>query len=145
MLQKTITVKEYAEQQGKTKEAIFYQIKKGKIQAQKNRDNEREIILEEQVEESPKIKSDFHELEAKIQLLTQELELKNQIIQDKKDIIESQKKTIEAEQRTSMALVKTCELLESKEKILLLENETIKKEKEELSQQSKKGFFQRLF
>jgi hypothetical protein len=136
MLQKTITVKEYAKEQGKTKEAIFYQIKKGKIKAQKNSNNEWEIILEEK--ESKKDENIQNlELENKIKLLNQELELKNQLLKSKETIISSQNQTIEAEQRTNIALVKTCELLKSNEKNLLLENNKIKNEK--------KGFFARLF
>jgi hypothetical protein len=136
MLQKTITVKEYAKEQGKTKEAIFYQIKKGKIKAQKNSNNEWEIILEEK--ENKKEKNiQNSELENKIKLLNQELELKDQLLKSKETIISSQNQTIEAEQRTNIALVKTCELLKSNEKNLLLENNKIKNEK--------KGFFARLF
>ena len=136
MLQKTITVKEYAKEQGKTKEAIFYQIKKGKIKAQKNSSNEWEIILEEKEDKKDEI-FQSSELENQIKLLNQELELKDQLLQSKETIIVSQNQTIEAEQRTNVALVKTCELLKSNEKNLLLENNKIKNEK--------KGFFARLF
>jgi len=136
MLQKTITVKEYAKEQGKTKEAIFYQIKKGKIKAQKNSSNEWEIILEEK-EDKKDENFQSSELENQIKLLNQELELKDQLLQSKETIIVSQNQTIEAEQRTNVALVKTCELLKSNEKNLLLENNKIKNEK--------KGFFARLF
>ena len=136
MLQKTITVKEYAKEQGKTKEAIFYQIKKGKIKAQKNSSNEWEIILEEKEDKKDEI-FQSSELENQIKLLNQELELKDQLLQSKETIIVSQNQTIEAEQRTNVALVKTCELLKSNEKNLLLENNKIKNEK--------KGFFARFF
>jgi len=136
MLQKTITVKEYAKEQGKTKEAIFYQIKKGKIKAQKNSSNEWEIILEEKEDKKDEI-FQSSELESQIKLLNQELELKDQLLQSKETIIVSQNQTIEAEQRTNVALVKTCELLKSNEKNLLLENNKIKNEK--------KGFFARFF
>lgn len=136
MLQKTITVKEYAKEQGKTKEAIFYQIKKGKIKAQKNSNNEWEIILEEKENKKDENIQNL-ELENQIKLLNQELELKDQLLKSKETIISSQNQTIEAEQRTNIALVKTCELLKSNEKNLLLENNKIKNEK--------KGFFARLF
>ena len=137
MPQKTITVKEYAKEQGKTKEAIFYQIKKGKIKAEKNSNNEWEIILDEKEEEQKENPQPTQELKSKIELLQQELKLKNQLLESKETIIRSQSQTIEAEQRTNVALVKTCELLKSNEKNLLLENEKIKSEK--------KGFFARLF
>jgi len=137
MPQKTITVKEYAKDQGKTKEAIFYQIKKGKIKAQKNSSNEWEIILEEKEEDKKKKPQVNQELESKIELLQQELKLKNQLLESKESIITSQNQTIEAEQRTNIALVKTCELLKSNEKNLLLENNKIKNEK--------KGFFAKIF
>lgn len=136
MPQKTITVKEYAKEQGKTKEAIFYQIKKGKIKAQKNSNNEWEIILEEK-ENKKDENIQNSELENQIKLLNQELELKDQLLKSKETIITSQNQTIEAEQRTNIALVKTCELLKTNEKNLLLENNKIKNEK--------KGFFARLF
>ena len=139
MLQKTITVKEYAKEQGKTKEAIFYQIKKGKIKAQKNSNNEWEIILEEKEDKKDENIQNL-ELENQIKLLNQELELKDQLLKSKETIISSQNQTIEAEQRTNIALVKTCELLKNNEKNLLLENEQIKE-----SQKAKKGFFSKFF
>jgi hypothetical protein len=53
-------------------------------------------------------------------------------------LIKSQSETIQEEQRTNISLIKTCEILELSKTTLLLENESIKKER-------KKGFFARLF
>lgn len=137
-----ITVKEYAKKVGKTKEAIFYQIKKGKLKAQKNSDNEWEIILEDKQTskkgQNNQAKIQEQELINKIKLLSKELELKDELLKSKENIIKSQSETIKAEQRTNMSLVKTCEMLEQSKNTLLLENESIKKER-------KKGFFARLF
>ncbi len=137
-----ITVKEYAQKVGKTKEAIFYQIKKGKLKAQKNSDNEWEIILEDKQtskkEQNSQAKIHEQELMNQIKLLSKELELKDELLKSKENIIKSQSETIKAEQRTNMSLVKTCEMLEQSKNTLLLENESIKKER-------KKGFFTRLF
>ena len=135
---KTISVKEYAKQKGKTKEAIFYQIKKGKIKAQKNSSNEWEILLEEKQAPKEKPNNKNIELENQIKLLSQELKLKDELLTSKETIITSQKQTIQAEQRTNMSLIKTCEILEQSKNTLLLENESIKNER-------KKGFFARLF
>jgi aspartyl-tRNA synthetase len=84
---KTISVKEYAKQKGKTKEAIFYQIKKGKIKAQKNSSNEWEILLEEKQEPKPKVNNKNVELEHQIKLLSKELELKDELLTSKETII----------------------------------------------------------
>ena len=135
---KTISVKEYAKQKGKTKEAIFYQIKKGKIKAQKNSSNEWEILLEEKQAPKEKPNNKNIELENQIKLLSQELKLKDELLTSKETIIISQNQTKQAEQRTNMSLIKTCEILEQSKNTLLLENESIKKER-------KKGFFARLF
>jgi len=126
---KTISVKEYAKQKGKTKEAIFYQIKKGKIKAQKNSSNEWEILLEEKQEPKDKPNTKNIELEHQIKLLSKELELKGELLTSKETIIKSQSETIQAEQRTNISLIKTCEILELSKTTLLLENETIKKER----------------
>jgi len=126
---KTISVKEYAKQKGKTKEAIFYQIKKGKIKAQKNSSNEWEILLKEKAEPKSKTNSKNVELEHQIKLLSKELELKDELLTSKETIIKSQSETIQAEQRTNISLIKTCEILEQSKTTLLLENETIKNQK----------------
>jgi len=126
---KTISVKEYAKQKGKTKEAIFYQIKKGKIKAQKNSSNEWEILLKEKAEPKSKTNSKNVELEHQIKLLSKELELKDELLTSKEAIIKSQSETIQAEQRTNISLIKTCEILEQSKTTLLLENETIKNQK----------------
>lgn len=126
---KTISVKEYAKQKGKTKEAIFYQIKKGKIKAQKNSSNEWEIQLKEKAEPKSKTNSKNVELEHQIKLLSKELELKDELLTSKETIIKSQSETIQAEQRTNISLIKTCEILEQSKTTLLLENETIKNQK----------------
>lgn len=126
---KTISVKEYAKQKGKTKEAIFYQIKKGKIKAQKNSSNEWEIQLKEKAEPKSKTNSKNVELEHQIKLLSKELELKDELLTSKEAIIKSQSETIQAEQRTNISLIKTCEILEQSKTTLLLENETIKNQK----------------
>ena len=134
----SITVKEYAKKVGKTKEAIFYQIKKGKIKAQKNSSNEWEILIEEKPTPKTEKTNQAQELETQIKLLSQELKLKNELLESKEATIKSQSETIQAEQRTNISLVKTCEILEQSKNTLLLENESIKKEK-------KKGFFSKLF
>ena len=128
-MNKTISVKEYAKQKGKTKEAIFYQIKKGKIKAQKNSSNEWEILLEEKQEAKAKSNTKNLELEHQIKLLSKELELKDELLTSKEAIIKSQSETIQAEQRTNISLIKTCEILEQSKKTLLLENESIKNQK----------------
>ena len=100
---KKITIKEYAEKVGKTKEAILYQIKKGKLKAEQNKNKVWFIFIEEEQEEEEQKEqnkiNDFQlqELENKIKLLEQEVELKNKII-------ETQKEVIKAEQRTSLVL-----------------------------------------
>lgn len=126
---KTISVKEYAKQKGKTKEAIFYQIKKGKIKAQKNSSNEWEILVEDTQETKSKTTNKNIELEHQIKLLSQELKLKDELLTSKETIITSQNQTIQAEQRTNISLIKTCEILELSKTTLLLENESIKKER----------------
>jgi len=141
---KTLSVKEYALEQGKTKEAIFYQIKKWNIKATKNFSGEWEIIVEDDENKNELNSSEIETLKNQIELLNQEVNLKDEIIKNKEEVITSQQDTIQAEQRTNMALVKTCEVLEDKEKKLLLENRIIKKDREELAQKSK-GFFNRIF
>ena len=47
-MNKKLTVKEYADSIGKTKEAVFYQIKKGTINAIKDEKNQWKIILKDE-------------------------------------------------------------------------------------------------
>jgi len=75
-----LTIKEYAELQGKTKEAILYQIKKGKLKAEKNSKGTWIIFTEEKPNSIKSNKSNNnlgniqnHELISKIKLLELEL------------------------------------------------------------------------
>ena len=126
---KKITIKEYAEQVGKTKEAILYQIKKGKLRAEQDKNKVWFIFIEEEQKEENKI-NDFQaqELENKIKLLEQEVELKNEIILNKNETIETQKEVIQAEKRTSFVLGQSYQDLKEKQAIISIENIEVKKE-----------------
>ena len=113
-----ITIKEYAEKVGKTKEAILYQIKKGKLKAEQNKNKVWFIFIEEEEEQKEQNKiNDFQvqELKNQVKLLEQEVKLKN-------EIIETQKEVIQAEKRTSLVLGQSYQDLKEKQKTILLEN-----------------------
>ena len=126
---KKIKIKDYAEQVGKTKEAILYQIKKGKLKAEKDKNNIWFILIEEDPKEQSKI-NDFQaqEFENKIKLLEQELKLKNEIIDNKNETIQTQKEVIKATERTSFVLGQSYQELREKQTVILLENKEVKKE-----------------
>ena len=120
---KKITIKEYAKSINKTKEAVLYQIKKGKLKAEQDKNKVWFIFIEEDQKEQTKI-NDFQaqELEKKIKLLEQEVELKNEIILNKNETIETQKEVIKAEKRTSLVLGQSYQDLKEKQEIILIEN-----------------------
>jgi len=135
-----LTIKEYADLVGKTKEAILYQIKKGKLKAEKNNKgtwiifNKASPVLNKDNQKSDTIEN--HELISKIKLLELELELKekefakelnykDELLNAKDKLIQKSEQTIEAEQRTNMALTHNLRNMEK----LQLENEAIKKRK----------------
>ena len=116
---KKYTITEYADKIGKTREAVFYQIKKKKIKARKNKNNEWEIFTdnESKKEEKQNISNDeilnlkikvaiFEEqkkvFEEKIKKIETELKNKDALIKAKEEIIE-------AERRTNIALISTIE------------------------------------
>jgi hypothetical protein len=132
---KKITIKEYAESIGKTKEAVLYQIKKGKIRAEKDKNNIWFIFIEEEKKQVENNDFQAQELEHKIKLLEQEVELKN-------EIIETQKEVIQAEKRTSFVLGQSYQDLKEKQAIILIENKEVKKEIIDVKNNNKKSFWQ---
>ena len=115
---KKYSITEYAKKIGKSREAVFYQIKKNKIKAEKNKNNEWEIFIEDKKEkEKVKIEIENEVLKEKIKGLQKELENKNELIQAKNEIIE-------AEKRSNIALLYN---LDNQKKL-----------------EDKKGFFQNL-
>ena len=111
-----MTIKEYSEKIGKTKEAILYQIKKGKLKAEQNKNKVWFIFIEEEQKEENKINDfQFQELKNQIRLLEQEVKLKN-------EIIETQKEIIQAEKRTGFILGQSYQDLKEKQEIILIEN-----------------------
>jgi len=141
---KKITIKEYAEQVGKTKEAILYQIKKGKLKAEQDKKKVWFILIEEEQKEQSKKSENsilqIQELESKIKLLEQEVNLKNEIILNKNETIETQKEVIQAEKRTSLVLGQSYQDLKQKQEVILLENKKVKKEIIEVKN-NKKSFW----
>jgi predicted transcriptional regulator len=137
---KQMTVSEYAQKVGLTREAIHYQIKNKKLKAKKKK-GIFYIILEEEKKEAKEISKNQQEVEnKKVQELENNIKLLHQELKLKNELLESKSQTIEAEKRTNIALVKTCELLKNNEQNLLLENKQIKDEKK-----AKKGFFSKFF
>jgi hypothetical protein len=121
-----ITVKEYAEAVGLTREAIHYQIKQKKVQSKKIK-GKFYILVDENFNKKEEIITDS-ELAAQIELLKQQLKHKEEIInshrqtiEDKENIIKSKEQVIEADQRTTMVLMKSYEDLKENQ-ALLVEN-----------------------
>jgi len=119
-----LTVKEYAEAVGLTREAIHYQIKQKKVQSKKIK-GKFYILVDENFNKKEEVKTDS-ELVRQIELLKQQLKHQEEIInsnkqtiEDKENIIASKEQIIEAEKRTTMVLMKSYEDLKGNQMLLL--------------------------
>jgi|GEM_PF-7050456 len=129
-----LTISEYAQRFNLTREAVFYQIKKGRLNAQQDKKTKKWTIFFEEGkktdtskvdnEESEKLKIELAELKAELRVKNEfidKIENKNQeIIKSKSETIESQKKTIQALEisytQLELKYQTQSKLLESKEK-----------------------------
>ncbi len=123
------TITEYADKIGKTREAVFYQIKTKKIKAKKNKNKQWEIFINDTPKEEKQNKSndDLLDLKIKVALFDEQkrayeenFKKENAVLEErikglqtelanKNEIIKAKNEIIEAEKRTNIALLTTIE------------------------------------
>jgi hypothetical protein len=99
-----ITMKEYSEKVGLTKNAIYYQIKQKKLNAKKIEGIYYIFLEEEKIKDKPNEEDELIKLKIDLALTKQKIELQEKLLSEKD-------KTIEAEKRTNTALLHSLEIL----------------------------------
>ena len=124
---KKYSITEYAKKIGKSREAVFYQIKKEKIHAKKNNDNKWEIFIEdkEKIKKEEKI-----EIEIENEILKERIKGLKTELENKEELIKAKNEIIEAERRSNISLLYNLENKRDNQK--------------NLNNKSKKGFFKSL-
>ena len=129
---KIYTITEYANKIGKSREAVFYQIKTKKIKARKNKKNQWEIVEDEpQTEKKENLANDnLLDLKTEVEVLKEKIKGLEKELENKNEIIKAKNETIEAEKRSNIALLHNLQ--------------TQAEQQKKLEHQSKKGFLQKL-
>ena len=114
-----LSISEYAQKFNLTREAVFYQIKKGQLKAEQDKKTKKwTIFLKEQKEEKPTQTDETENLKLELAELRAELRVKNEFIEKIEDknqeIINSKSETIESQKKTIQALEITYTQLEIK-------------------------------
>jgi hypothetical protein len=99
-----MTMKEYSEKVGLTKNAIYYQIKQKKLNAKKIEGIYYIFLEEEKIKDKPNEEDELIKLKIDLALTKQKIELQEKLLSEKD-------KTIEAEKRTNTALLHSLEIL----------------------------------